>query len=146
MRGPAPGGTGFGPPLTPQWRGLTLLHEFIDAGVTVACGGDNVRDAFIGWGDFDPVEVYVESVRVAHLDARLAFSPSVVTTGPAAIMGLPGYGMIAPGSPADMVVFSARKLYSLLARPSIARRLVHGEEFREARLPDYGEQEGWPDA
>jgi cytosine deaminase len=146
VRGPAPGGTGFGPPLTPQWRGLTLLHEFIDAGVTVACGGDNVRDAFIGWGDFDPVEVYVESVRVAHLDARLAFSPSVVTTGPAAIMGLPGYGMIAPGSPADMVVFSARKLYSLLARPSIARRLVHGEEFREARLPDYGEQEGWPDA
>jgi cytosine deaminase len=139
-RGPAPAGS-FGSPRTPQWRGLTLLHEFIEAGVTVACGGDNVRDAFIGWGDFDLVEVYVESVRLAHLDTRLAFSPSVVTTGPAAIMGLQGYGRIAPGSPADMIVFSARKLYSLLARPSTPRRLIHGEDFREALLPDYAELE-----
>jgi cytosine deaminase len=145
-RGPAAPGAAFGAPRTPQWRGLTLLHEFIEADVTVACGGDNVRDAFIGWGDFDLVEVYIESVRLAHLDTRLAFSPSVVTTGPAAIMGLPGYGMIAPGSPADMIVFSARKLYSLLARPSTPRRLIHGEEFRDAQLPDYSEQEGWPNA
>jgi cytosine deaminase len=143
-RGPAPEGSAFGSPRTPQWRGLTLLHEFIEAGVTVACGGDNVRDAFIGWGDSDLVEVYVESVRLAQLDTRLAFSPAVVTTGPASIMGLTGYGMIAPGSPADMVVFAARKLYSLLARPSTPRRLVHGEEFREARLPDYDEQALWP--
>jgi cytosine deaminase len=145
-RGPAAPGATFGPPRTPQWRGLTLLHECIEAGVTVACGGDNVRDAFIGWGDFDLVEVYIESVRLAHLDTRLAFSPSVVTTGPAAIMGLPGYGTIATGAPADMIVFAARKLYSLLARPSTPRRLIHGEEFRDAQLPDYSEQESWPDA
>jgi cytosine deaminase len=144
LRRPAPPGAPFGPPRTPQWRGLTLLHEFIEAGVTVACGGDNVRDAFIGWGDFDLVEVYVQSVRLAHLDTRLAFSPTVVTTGAARIMGLPGYGLIAPGSPADMIVFSARKLYSLLARPSTPRRLIHGEEFREASLPGYDEQEHWP--
>jgi cytosine deaminase len=142
-RAPAPAGT-FGAPRTPQWRGLTLIHEFIDAGVTIACGGDNVRDAFIGWGDFDMVEVYIESVRLAHLDSRLAFSPSVVTTGPAAIMGLPGHGRIAPGSPADMIVFSARGLYALLARPSTPRRLIHGESFREAQLPDFDEQAGWP--
>jgi cytosine deaminase len=61
-------------------------------------------------------------------------------------MGLPGYGLVAPGSPADMVVFSARKLYSLLARPSTPRRLIHGEDFREALLPDYDEQAGWPHA
>jgi cytosine deaminase len=143
-RGPAPAGAPFGPPRTPQWRGLTLIHEFIDAGVTVACGGDNVRDAFIGWGDFDLVEVYIESVRLAHLDTRLAYSPAVVTTGPARIMGLPGYGMIAEGSPSDMIVFSARKLYSLLARPSTPRRFIHGEAFREAALPDFDEQEHWP--
>jgi cytosine deaminase len=143
-RGPAPAGTPFGPPRTPQWRGLTLVHEFIEAGVTVACGGDNVRDAFIGWGDFDPVEVYVESVRLAHLDSRLAFSPSVVTTGPATIMGLPGFGLIAPGSPADMVVFAVRNLHSLLARPFSPRRLIHGESFREALLPDYDEMSHWP--
>ncbi|HEY5079767.1 MAG TPA: cytosine deaminase [Opitutaceae bacterium] len=144
-RGPKPAGAAFGPPRTPQWRGLTLLHECIEAGVTVACGGDNVRDAFIGWGDFDMVEVYVESVRLAHLDTRLAFSPAVVTTGPARIMGLKGYGLIAPGSPADMIVFSARRLYALLARPSTPRRLIHGEEFRDAALPDFDEQASWPD-
>ena len=143
-RGPRPAGAAFGPSMTPQWRGLTLLHEFIDAGVTVACGGDNVRDAFIGWGDFDMVEVYNESIRIAQLDTRLAFSPTVVTTGPAAIMGLPGYGMVAPGSPADMIVFSARGLYALLARPSTPRRLIHGEGFREAQLPDFDEQALWP--
>jgi cytosine deaminase len=146
VRGPAEAGQKFGAPRTPQWRGLTLLHEFIDAGVTVACGGDNVRDAFIGWGDFDPVEVYVESVRIAQLDTRLAYSPAVVTTGPARIMGLAGYGMVAPGSPADLVVFSARKLNSLLARPSTPRTLIHGEAYREAALPDFAEQEGWPRA
>ena len=129
---------------TPQWRGLTLIHEFADAGVTVACGGDNVCDAFIGWGDFDMVEVFVQSVRLAHLDTRLAFAPSVVTTGPAAIMGLPGFGQIAPGSPADMIVFGVRKLYSLLARPGTRRRLIHGEEFREASAPDFDEQASWP--
>jgi cytosine/creatinine deaminase len=143
-RNPAPPGATFGSPRTPQWRGLTLLHECIDAGITVACGGDNVRDAFIGWGDFDLVEVYIESVRLAHLDTRLAFSPTVVTTGPAAIMGLPAYGLVAPGSPADLIVFSARKLYSLLARPSTPRRLIHGEDFRDAVLPDFDEQLLWP--
>lgn len=141
---PAPPGEKFGTPKTPQWRGLTLIHEFADAGVTVACGGDNVCDAFIGWGDFDMVEVFVQSVRLAHLDTRLAFAPSVVTTGPAAIMGLPGYGQIAPGSPADMIVFDVRKLYSLLARPGTRRRLIHGEEFREASTPDFEEQASWP--
>lgn len=124
-------------PRTPQWRGLTLIHEFIEAGVTVACGGDNVRDAFIGWGDFDPVEVYVQSIRLAHLDARLAFSPAVVTTAAAEVMGLKGYGLVAPGSPAELVVFSARKLHWLLARPSLPRRMLHGEAFREPSLPDF---------
>jgi cytosine deaminase len=143
-RGPVPEGQKFGAPRTPQWRGLTLIHEFIDAGVTVACGGDNVRDAFIGWGDFDMVEVFVESVRLAHMDTRMAVAPALVTTGPASIMRLPGFGMVAPGSPADLIVFDARKIYSLMARPSIGRRFIHGEGFREAALPDFDEQADWP--
>jgi cytosine deaminase len=143
-RGPVPPGEQFGAPRTPQWRGLTLIHECLELGITVACGGDNVRDAFIGWGDFDLVEVYVQSVRLAHLDTRLQASPSVVTTGPAKIMGLPKYGLVAPGSPADLVVFAAKRLYSLLARPYLPRQLIHGEGFREAALPDFAEQDLWP--
>ena len=98
----------------------------------------------IGWGDFDMVEVFVQSVRLAHLDSRLSFAPSIVTTGPASIMGLPGYGQVAPGSPADMIVFDARKLYSLLARPNTPRRLIHGEGFRKAEAPHFDEQDCWP--
>jgi len=143
-RGPVAPGETFGAPRTPHWRGLTLIHECIEAGITVACGGDNVRDAFISFGDFDAVELYVQSVRLAHLDTRLAFSPSVVTTGPAKIMGLPTYGRIAPGSPADMIVFPVRGLLELISRPYSPRRLIHGESFREIALPDYSEQHTWP--
>ena len=143
-RGPVPPGEAFGPPRTPQWRGLTLLHECIDLGITVACGGDNVRDAFIGWGDFDMIEVYVESLRIAHLDTRLGFSPSIATTGPAAIMGLKGFGLVAPGSPADLVVFSVRRLYSLLARPSCPRRFIRHEVIEDRQVPHFDEMESWP--
>jgi len=142
-RGPVPPGStlDLGPPQTPRWRGVTLLHEFIEAGVTVACGSDNVRDAFYAWGDLDAMEVYHESVRIAHLDTRLAASPAVVTTGPARIMGLDreGYGTVAPGAPADLVVFPARTFNELLARPSSQRRLIHGEAFRPREVPDFSE-------
>jgi cytosine deaminase len=130
-----------GPPLTPRWRGITLLHEFMEAGVTVACGSDNVRDAFYAWGDLDAMEVYQESIRIAHLDTRLAASAAVVTTGPARIMGLhtQGYGTVAPGAPADLVVFPARTFNELLARPAADRRLIHGEAFRPRIVPEYAE-------
>jgi len=141
MRAPAGPSGELGSPRTPRWRGVTLLHELMDAGVTVACGSDNVRDAFYAWGDLDAMEVYQESVRIAHLDTRLPESPAVVTTGPARIMGLDtrGYGRVAPGSPADLLVFPARTFNELLARPASARRLIHGESFRSRLVPDYAE-------
>ena len=145
-RGPAPEGEAFGPPRTPQWRGLTLVHEAMDAGITVAFGGDNVRDAFIPWGDFDMMEPFVHSVRLAHLDTRMVHAPSVVTTAPAAIMGLAGYGIVAPGSPANLVVFAESKLYGLLARPYGPRKFILNESLEERALPRFLEQETWPGA
>ena len=130
-------GDELGRPLTPRWRGVTLLHEFLDAGVTVACASDNVRDAFYAWGDMDAMEVYSQSVRIAHLDTRMEVSPSVVTTGPAEIMGLSDHGRIAPGARADLVVLEARTFNELLSRPEARRRLVHGEAFRPAVAPGY---------
>ncbi|MFO1446825.1 MAG: cytosine deaminase [Opitutaceae bacterium] len=141
-RAPAAAGSlSAGPAQTPRWRGVTLLHEFMEAGVTVASGSDNVRDAFYAWGDLDAMEVYHQSVRIAHLDTRLDASPAVVTTGPARIMGLlsRGYGTVAPGAPADLIVFPARTFNELLARPAADRRLIHGEAFRPRQIPDYAE-------
>jgi cytosine deaminase len=130
---------GEGSPRTPQWRGLTLIHELLDAGVPVACASDNVRDAFHAFGDFDASEVYIQGVRLAHLDSRLGDSMSVVTTAAADIVGLPEMGRVAPGAPAHLVVFPARSFSEFLSRPGSRRRLVDGENIREARPPGYEE-------
>jgi cytosine deaminase len=126
-------------PRTPQWRGLTLVQDLMDAEVPLACASDNVRDAFHAFGDYDVAEVYMESVRIAHLDSRLGESVKVVTTAAADIVGLPESGRIASGSPAHLVVFPARSFSEFLSRPGSGRRLVDGETIRDARPPGYGE-------
>ncbi len=126
-------------PRTPQWRGLTLIHDLMDAGVPMACASDNVRDAFHAFGDFDAAEVYIQSVRLAHLDSRLAESPAVVTTAAAEIIGRPDMGRVGPGAPAHLVVFPARSFSEFLSRPGSGRRLIDGESIRDARTPGYGE-------
>ena len=137
-RNAAPTGETLGAPLTPRWRGVTMLHEMMDAGVNVACASDNVRDAFYAWGDYDALEVYAQSVRIAHLDTRLKSSPSIVTTGAAAVIGLPEYGFIAPGARADLIVLEATTFNQLLSRPRAPRRLIRGESFLPtANLPAY---------
>jgi cytosine deaminase len=128
-----------GPMRTPRWRGLTLIHELMDLGVPVACASDNVRDAFYAFGDYDAAEVYIESVRLAHLDNRLAESAAVVTKTAADIIGRPDMGRIAAGLPAHLVVFAARSFSELLSRPGAARRLVDGESIRNSRPPGYEE-------
>ena len=130
-------GTAF--PRTPQWRGLTLVHDLLDAGVPVACAGDNVRDAFHEFGDYDMLEVYQQSIRIAHLDARLADSIRVVTSTPADLMGLPHHGRIAPGARAHLVVSAARRFSELLSRTSLPRRLVDGETVHATPPPDFAE-------
>jgi cytosine deaminase len=133
------GRRGGGFPRTPAWRGLTLIHDLLDAGVRVACASDNVRDAFHAFGDFDAAEVFSQSVRLAHLDSRLAEAPRVVTSTAAELVGLPEYGRVEPGAPARLVVFTARSLSELLSRPMGARRLVDGETVHPASPPDYAE-------
>jgi cytosine deaminase len=126
-----------GTPRTPRWRGLTLLHEAMELGIPVACASDNVRDAFYAWGDYDLLEVFAQSIRIGHLDTRLAAAASVVTTGPADVMGLPDHGRVAPGAIGALVVTAATSFNELLARPAAPRRLVReGKLFRPA-LPDY---------
>lgn len=126
-------------PRSPYWRGLTLVQDFLDAGVPVACASDNVRDAFFAYGDFDLLEVYAQSVRLAHLDTRLADSVRVVTIAAAEIVGRPEFGRIVPGAPAHLVVSEARSFSELLSRPTGSRRRVDGEKIQATRVPDYRE-------
>lgn len=129
--------TGF--PRTPMWRGVTLIHEMMDAGIPVACASDNVRDAFYAYGDYDAAEVLVQSLRLAHLDSRLPEAPSLVTRTAADIIGVPDAGRLAEGGPANLVVFPARSFSEFLSRPGSRRRLVDGENIRDSRPPGYEE-------
>ncbi len=127
------------PGRTPRWRGVTLLHELAAAGVPVAVGSDNTRDPFHFSGDLDMLEVFTEAVRIGHLDHPFGDWPAAVARTPAAAMGLAGRGTIAVGGPADLVLFRARTMSELLARPQHDRVVLRGGRPIRRRLPDYRE-------
>ncbi len=124
---------------TPRWRGVTLLHELAKAGVPTAVASDNTRDPFYAYGDLDPVEVFREAVRILHLDHPLDTAARVITTSPASILGRPDIGRIAVGSPADLVLFSARRWSEFLSRPQSDRVVLRKGKVIDRSLPDYRE-------
>jgi cytosine deaminase len=123
---------------TPRRRGVTLLHEMAERGIPVAIASDNCRDPFYAYGDHDMLEVFREAVRLAHLDHPFGTWHRAVTETPAAIMGV-ARGVIAPGEPADLVIFKARTMSELLSRPQSDRMVLRGGELIDTALPDYAE-------
>jgi cytosine deaminase len=113
-------------PRSPVWRGLTLMHDLMDAGVAVACASDNVRDAFHPYGDYDPIAVWTMAVKLGHLDERLGEAPAVITSTAARLVGRPDLGRVVPGSPARLVAFEARSFAELLGRAPGKRRRIDG--------------------
>ncbi len=126
------------PGRTPLWRGITLVHEFAAAGVPVSFASDNCRDPFYPYGDYDMVEVFRESVRIAQLDHPIAPWPASVTATPADVCTLPG-GRITLGAPADLIAFRARGMTEFLARPQSDRVILRAGQVLHAALPDHRE-------
>ena len=124
---------------TPRWRGITLLHEFTARGVPVAVASDNTRDPFYAYGDLDIVEVFREAVRIAHFDHPFGRWPGAVARAPAKIVGRSERGIIAAGTPADLVLFRARSFTELLARPQADRTVLRAGKAIDRTLPDYRE-------
>jgi cytosine deaminase len=104
---------------TPRVRGLTLIHELIDAGVPVRFGSDNVSDVFYPYGDADPLE----AAWLASVSAQLDDEGAVV----AGICG--GRTRLRAGDPADLVVIDAPSLQEVLAR-----RPAHRTVLRAGRI------------
>ncbi len=127
---------------TPRWRGVTLLHEMRALGIPVAVASDNTRDPFYPYGDLDMLEVFREAVRILHLDHPIGPWADIVAAAPAAIVGRPEYGKIAPGRPADFVLFRARTWTELLARPQADRTVLRAGRAIDRTLPDYRELDG----
>jgi cytosine deaminase len=125
---------------TPRWRGVTLLHEFAARGIAVMVASDNCRDPFYAYGDHDPLEVFTQAVRIAHLDHPVGDWPRLVTVTPAAVMGTDS--RIAEGSPTDLVLFGARSYSELLSRSQHDRTVLRDGKPIDRTLPDYHELDG----
>jgi cytosine deaminase len=130
---------GRGTGRTPRWRGITMVHEFRAAGVPVSFASDNCRDPFYAYGDYDMMEVYREAVRIAQLDHPFGGWPASVTATPATACGFADRGRIAVGAPADLVLFRARSMNELLARPQADRVILRDGKVLAASLPDFRE-------
>ena len=70
-------------------RGLTRVHELLDAGVQVAAASDNIQDPFIPIGSGDLLEIARWTLVAGHLGLNdLATAFSMVSSVPAQILGL----------------------------------------------------------
>jgi len=93
----------------PKRRGMTRVPELLAAGIDVAFGHDCVMDPWYGLGSGDMLEVAHMGLHVAQMTGRDAMKQcfDAVTTTPARILGLEGYGLDV-GCKADFVLLQAR--------------------------------------
>jgi cytosine/creatinine deaminase len=93
----------------PKRRGMTRVPELLAAGVPVAFGHDCVMDPWYSLGSGDMLEVAQMGLHVAQMTSQAAMRQcfEAVTTTPARILGLQGYGL-EPGCQADFVWLQAR--------------------------------------
>ncbi len=105
---------GWDQPVAPP-RGLTSIRILQEAGVTVAAGGDNVRDLFFALGRFDAFETASVLSMAAHLTPAQAWE--MCTAEGRRALGLPPVGLVA-GSPADLMAVAGASLNEVVAGAS----------------------------
>ena len=123
---------------TPRNRGITLVHEMVERGINVSFASDNTRDPFYAYGDLDMLEVLRQATRIGHLDHSRKDWPLSILTNPARACGFAAPSL-APGAPADFIVFKARSWTELFARPQSDRMVFRRGEAIDTTLPDYSE-------
>jgi len=92
----------------PGSRAFPPADTLLDAGVTVFCGSDNVRDPWQPFGSADQLErAMLLAYRMGwRQDTQLQCAARLVTDLAARALGLPEYG-ITVGAPADLVLVEA---------------------------------------
>lgn len=118
------------PGRTPRWRGVTAAKEIIEAGLELAVGGDNCRDAWFPYGDHDMLDTLKQAVRIFQLDDPMTGALEMATRTPADIIHRPDLGRIGIGLPAKLVIFSARSVNSLFCRDQADRIVINGRHGR----------------
>lgn len=92
-------------------RGITRVHELLEAGVEVITAQDDVDDPFYPFGRMDQLEIAHYMSHVAHLTSLRErwICIDMVTTTPAKAIGLQNYGL-EEGCWADLVVLDASSI------------------------------------
>ena len=85
--------------------------------------------------------MYRDAVRVAHLDHPFGAWPASVTATPAASCGFAESRRIAVGAVADLVLFRARSMTELMARPQADRVILRSGKPLDVPLPDFREMD-----
>lgn len=123
----------------PKYRGMAPVSRLSAMGATVSLGADNVQDGFCAFGDFDPMSVLNLGAQVGHLHEPARDWAALVTINPATSMGLKWDGRIVAGSPADLVLLSARNSNELNLRGAAKRIVIRGGEWLTPNLPAFSE-------
>ena len=118
------------PGRTPRWRGVTAAKEIMDAGLKLAVGGDNCRDAWFPYGDHDMLDTLKQAVRIFQVDDPMTGALEMAARNPADIIRRPDLGRIGVGLPAKLVIFSARSVNSLFCRDQADRIVLNGRRGR----------------
>lgn len=127
---------------TPLQRGLTAVKQLRAAGASVAFASDNCRDPFNPYGDYDMVEVFRESARLAHADLPWGDWASAISTVPERLMKLKSPARIEVGATADFIIFEGRSFSEVFARLGSARKIITNgvEAFSQTdQLPSFDE-------
>ena len=106
-------------------RGLAPARRLLAAGVTVAAGSNNVRNAFTPVGNAALTLMGYLLVVAAHMGTRAEqrVALDMLTEHPARILRLPDYGL-RPGSRADLVVWDAERAEDVIATQARCRAVV----------------------
>ena len=129
------------PGRTPRWRGVTAANEIRAAGLPLAIGGDNCRDAWYAYGDHDMLDTLKQAIRIFQADEPMTGALSMASRVPADLIRRPDLGRIGVGLPANLVIFQARSLNVLLSRDQADRIVLsHGKRVTGG-LPKHHELE-----
>jgi cytosine deaminase len=111
----------------PKRRGMTRVPELLAAGIAVAFGQDCVMDPWYSLGSGDMLEVAHMGLHVAQMTGQEAMRAcfAAVTTTPARILGLEGYGLES-GCKADLVVLDAGNCIEAIRLRAARRYVIRG--------------------
>tara|TARA_Y100001968_G_scaffold114782_1_gene104186 strand:+ start:915 stop:2207 length:1293 start_codon:yes stop_codon:yes gene_type:complete len=119
---------------TPISRPIAPIHQLQKSGVTVAIGGDNVRDAWLPIGNFDPISLMSFSMPLAQLAPwnRLGLAP--FTTAAAKLMQIKWNGTIEKGAPANLLLLEGTSWSEVLSRNASRKILIDGQWLKSNKF------------